>query len=93
MSIALVLRCFMVSHANPLAHSLSVVICVVPCGHPISSKELRIGQASCPLTKVAAISASAAEATVTFKMLATMCIGPLIVGGGLFGPVSAGLLR
>jgi hypothetical protein len=54
--------CLTVPLMIPSAQLLSVVMGVAGWGHPISSSATRIGHASCPLTKHAAVSVSAAEA-------------------------------
>ena len=93
MSIAFVFLCFIVLLANPSAHSLSVMIIVVPCGHPISSRVFLMGTPAWPLTKVDAISASAADAITNFRMLAIIWTAPFRGGGGAVGSGSPGSLK
>ena len=85
MSMALVRFCLVVRLAKPSAHELSVVMTTVSCGHPISASVEMMGHPSCPLKKVAAISASAAELTTFFRMFARTIRAPFLGGAGLEG--------
>jgi len=84
-SIAFDRFCFTSSLAMPTAVLLSVTIGVGGWGCSISSAAILIGQASLQLWKSPANSASAADESTSFMMLQLMLMGPVCVGGGLFG--------
>ena len=77
MSIAFDLVCLHVLFNIPCAALLSVIISVAGCGCPNSSRVCLIGTAYFAFMKTAAISASAADDTTFFIILATTCIAPL----------------
>ena len=85
---ALVRFCLVVWLQNPSAVELSVVMTTMSCFHPISASVAMRGHPSCPLIKVAAISASAAELTTFLSMLEMMWMAPLRGGAGLLGSVT-----
>jgi len=84
MSIALVFLCLMVLLTKRSAVSLSRVICVVPCGQPISWRVVLREHASRALSKQAAISASVTLLHTHLMMFASTSTAPLGSGGGLF---------
>ena len=85
MSMALVHFCLVVRLQKSSAHELSVVITTMFCGHPISASVAMMGHPSCPLKKVAAISASAAELTTFLSMFERTSRAPLHGGTGALG--------
>ena len=82
---AFVRFCLVVWLQKPSAVELSVVMTTMPWGHPISFNVVMMGQPSCPLKKVAAISASAAELTTFLRMFERTRIAPFLGGAGLVG--------
>jgi hypothetical protein len=73
---------------KPLAVELSVVMTTMSWVHPISASVAMMGQPSCPLKKVAAISASAAELTTFLSMFERTRTASLRGGAGLSGSVT-----
>ena len=69
---------------KPTAVKLSVWICVLGCGHPISMSVWRSAIIFLAVINSAAISASAADATTFLIIFAIFNTGPLSLGPGSF---------
>ena len=85
MSIALDHFCLMVSLVMPEVVLLSVWMGIGGCGWFNSMRVVRRGQASLPLWKRAASSASAALETISHKIWQRTLMAPLAGGGGSVG--------
>ena len=79
MSMALDLRCLMVSLAIPHAVELSTCMGVGGCGCPISSRVLRRATASFIFVNTPAISASAVDDVTTLMTPVGLRMGPLSI--------------
>ena len=64
----------------PTAVELSTWMSVVPCGHPISERVVRMGTAVWVLMKMVPYSASAADVMILRMILYTTSNMPLVVG-------------